>query len=256
MADFPALPLWTDAYLADTGHLSDVEHGRYFRLLMAMWRAPDCRIPNDDQWLSRKFSRSVEDVVAQLRPLITEFCQCDGNWITQKRLLKEMAFVQRTSKKQSGRSKKRWEKEKERSRGNATSGNAPTPTPTPTPLLESPHTPPRGDLGFDQFWQAYPEKVGKPVAKTAFAKAIKRATLAEILAGLERYKATKPPDRSWLNPSTFLNQERWNDQPAKVNGNGHAGGQLPLGRPERRTLNAPSVNTPEEAAMNKRMGIT
>src|SRR6202007_188067 len=109
---------------------SDAEHGRYLRILMLMWRSPDCRIPNDDQWLARKFSRPVEQVVAELRPLIVEFCQCDGNWITQKRLLKEMAFVTRTSKKQSARSKSRWEKEKSGSRGNATPGIAPTPTPT------------------------------------------------------------------------------------------------------------------------------
>src|SRR4051812_21801143 len=59
MAEFPALPLWTDAYLADCGHLSDAEHGRYFLLLMAMWRAPECRLPNDNDWLARRFRRSV-----------------------------------------------------------------------------------------------------------------------------------------------------------------------------------------------------
>ena len=29
MARFPSLPLFVDAYLADTGHLTDAEHGRY-----------------------------------------------------------------------------------------------------------------------------------------------------------------------------------------------------------------------------------
>lgn len=38
MAEFPALPLWTDAYLADTAHLSYEEHGLYFHILMTMWR--------------------------------------------------------------------------------------------------------------------------------------------------------------------------------------------------------------------------
>lgn len=127
MAEFPALPLWTDAYLADCGHLSDEEHGRYFLLLMAMWRAPECRLPNDDEWLARRFRRTVADIVSQFRPLIAEFCQTTGNWITQKRLAREHAYVRARGKKQSDAAKSRWEKEK-----GACHGNAPTPTPTPT----------------------------------------------------------------------------------------------------------------------------
>jgi hypothetical protein len=69
---------------------------------------------------------------------------------------------------------------------------------------------------FDQFWAEYPNKVGKPKAKTSFAAARKRAGLDEILSGLRRYVAAKPADRAWLNPSTFLNQDRWADQPAPV----------------------------------------
>ena len=136
MAEFPALPIWTDAYLADCSHLTDAEHGRYFLLLMAMWRAPDCRLPNDDKWLARKFSRSESDIANLFRPLISEFCQCSGNWITQKRLLQERGYVQRTSKKQSDIAKARWNKKKGVSHGNAPAGNAPTPTPTPTPIEE------------------------------------------------------------------------------------------------------------------------
>lgn len=32
MAEFPALPLWTDAYIGDTAHLTNEEHGVYLRL--------------------------------------------------------------------------------------------------------------------------------------------------------------------------------------------------------------------------------
>ena len=69
---------------------------------------------------------------------------------------------------------------------------------------------------FDQFWTAYPNKVGKPKARVALVKARKSASLETILAGLSRYIANKPADRSWLNPTTFLNDERWADQPANV----------------------------------------
>jgi len=127
MAEFPAMPLWIDAYLADCGHLDDAEHGRYMMILMLLWRAPKQRFPNDDNWLARKFRRTEDAVRLQLRPLITEFCQCSGNWITQDRVLREYAYVRSKSKKQSARANARWNNEKPICRG-----NAPTPTPTPT----------------------------------------------------------------------------------------------------------------------------
>jgi uncharacterized protein YdaU (DUF1376 family) len=130
MADFPALPLWTDAYLADTSHFSHAEHGCYLLLLMTMWRAPECRLPNDDQFLARRFNLSVDDIKAQFRPLIVEFCQSTGNWITQKRLTRERAYVSARTKKRSDAAKLRWNKGKG-------SYNADAPTPTPTPTVES-----------------------------------------------------------------------------------------------------------------------
>lgn len=69
---------------------------------------------------------------------------------------------------------------------------------------------------FDEFWTEYPNKVGKPKALVSFNAARSRATHAEIMDGLRRYIAGKPVDRPWLNPATFLNQDRFNDQPATV----------------------------------------
>lgn len=134
MSTFPSLPLFVDAYMADAGHLTDAEHGRYLRLLMLMWTSPQCRIPNDDQWLARRLSRSADDVRNLFRPLISEFCKSTGNWITQKRLLKEWRYTKGTSKSQSDRAKSRWKKEKGICRSDADrhqSGNAPNPIPNP-----------------------------------------------------------------------------------------------------------------------------
>lgn len=66
------------------------------------------------------------------------------------------------------------------------------------------------------FWPAFPNKCGKPKALGAFLQARGRDSLENIMAGLNRYIDEKPPDRPWLNPTTFLNQERWNDQPAPI----------------------------------------
>lgn len=68
-----------------------------------------------------------------------------------------------------------------------------------------------------QFWNAWPHKVGKPKAMNELERLRKRGVpWLPILAGVDRYQRTKPPDRPWLNPATFLHQERFNDQPAEV----------------------------------------
>ncbi|WP_457301296.1 helix-turn-helix domain-containing protein [Phyllobacterium sp. P5_D12] len=66
---------------------------------------------------------------------------------------------------------------------------------------------------FERFWGEYPHKVGKREAEKAFANAIKRAPIEDIIVGLRQY-AAKTDDRPWCNPSTFLNQDRWCDAPA------------------------------------------
>jgi hypothetical protein len=66
---------------------------------------------------------------------------------------------------------------------------------------------------FDAFWGLYPHKVGKADASKAFDRATKRVTVTALMAGLERY-AAKTDDRPWCNPATWLNQDRWTDEPA------------------------------------------
>ena len=67
---------------------------------------------------------------------------------------------------------------------------------------------------FEDFWIAFPEKRAKAAARKAFARALKRATVQQIAEGLQRYRDTKPEDVSWCYPATWLNQDRWLDEPA------------------------------------------
>jgi uncharacterized protein YdaU (DUF1376 family) len=110
MAQFPSLMLWTDAWIADTRHLTRSERGTYLDLLILMWRTPGCRVPNDNDWLAKRLKMSEAEIVAELRPIIVEFCQTDGNWIFQKRLQKEFRYRLAQSGQQSARIKKRWRK--------------------------------------------------------------------------------------------------------------------------------------------------
>jgi hypothetical protein len=66
---------------------------------------------------------------------------------------------------------------------------------------------------FVGWYLRYPHKIGRKAAEKAYAAAIRKSTPEELLDGLDRYIAGKPPDRPWCNPATWLNQERWLDQP-------------------------------------------
>lgn len=52
MAEFPVFPIFTDAYLSDTRHLSAAQHGAYFLLLMTAWRSKSNGLPDDDDRLA------------------------------------------------------------------------------------------------------------------------------------------------------------------------------------------------------------
>jgi ABC-type nitrate/sulfonate/bicarbonate transport system substrate-binding protein len=70
-----------------------------------------------------------------------------------------------------------------------------------------------------QFWDIWPNKVAKQKALMKLERIRKRGvSWGTLMDGVRRYIRTKPPDRSWMNPETFLNGERWNDQPAEISG--------------------------------------
>ena len=102
------------------------------------------------------------------------------------------------------------------------------PSPSPSTIEDSPNgessNRARAVTAFDRFWSVWPNKVQKPYAERCFAKVA--SEVDAIVAGVERYIRDKPPDRQWLNPSTYLNQRRWEDQPAlpiaSQNGNSDA----------------------------------
>lgn len=112
MADFPSLPLFTDAWIADTKHLTRLERGTYHDLLVLMWRTPGCRVPNDNAWLARRLSMTLVEVETELRPIIREFCRTDGNWISQKRLTKVKNYVTQAHGERSDRAKAFWRNKK------------------------------------------------------------------------------------------------------------------------------------------------
>lgn len=85
--------------------------------------------------------------------------------------------------------------------------------------------PPQGELAtvpssFDRFWAAYPNKVGKDAARKAWEKAKGKPKIDEMLAILDRQKTwpkwRNDNGRYIPNPSTWINQGRWNDEPPQL----------------------------------------
>jgi hypothetical protein len=79
----------------------------------------------------------------------------------------------------------------------------------------------------ERFWAAFPNKIGKAEAMKAFDKASNKVTPEVLFPALNRY-VNKSDDRPFCNPATWLNQERWLDQPAANNN-----GQRPHSPPRR-----------------------
>lgn len=99
MADFPALPFWTDAYLADTTHLTTEQHGAYCLLLFKMWRQPDCDLPDDPKLMAK-----LAGITSAKWPGVWSVLKVffligpNGRW-TQKRLMKEREYVNKRAGK-------------------------------------------------------------------------------------------------------------------------------------------------------------
>lgn len=77
---------------------------------------------------------------------------------------------------------------------------------------------------FEQFWAAWPRKVKKPYAKSCFMRAMKKTTIAVLLADIEKRKQSRQWRDGFIeNPSTYLNNEQWNDVIEEPNRNKVAG---------------------------------
>jgi len=106
----PAIPLFGDAYLADTRHLSLEEHGAYLQLLMIAWRSPNCALPDDDTRIARMLGITANRW-SKIRAVVMGFWTLGEHGWTQKRLSKERAFVEKKRRTNSDAANSRWKKQ-------------------------------------------------------------------------------------------------------------------------------------------------
>jgi uncharacterized protein YdaU (DUF1376 family) len=136
MSQYPSLPLFTDAYIADTAHLTNEEHGAYLRLLMFAWRAPDCALPDDDVKLARMLGLTAKKWTALKVAVMAFWTLRDGRWV-QSRLSRERQFVEekiakrRDAGRLGGRPKSLKNHESHKANGSQQESKPKAPTPIP-----------------------------------------------------------------------------------------------------------------------------
>jgi len=215
----PWMPFYVADYLADTMHLTAEQHGAYLLLIMHYWRKGGLPANADANAMQMQAICKLDaDAYEGAKPLLRAFFDVvDGDW-KHKRIDAELAKSTEISGKRRLAAKKRHganaganamqmqtqpQSQSHKVVSNETT-NARTREPSPV------------EREFAEFWESWPHKVGKPAALAKFKAARQSADFETIMAGVRRYVRDKPQDRPWLNPATFLNQQRWNDRPAET----------------------------------------
>lgn len=229
MADFPQMPLWTDAYIGDTQHLTNEEHGVYLRLLMFAWRSPDCSLPADDKRIAIMVGLTPGRW-AKLKPTIMAFWWLDGNAWRQKKLTKERAYAEKKRKQKISAGKASAEAKSRKSNDtettdvgadvvteSATAEQLPNPNPIPTVEEGKPSSPRKRKTRIKET-----DEISDGQIKAA---AKRNLSLIEAEAQFQRFK-----NDALAKGKTFLDWDRafvtWLDSPyfkpiTTINGGHH-----------------------------------
>lgn len=95
MSQAPIMPFSTDAFLADTLHLTTEQLGAYLMILLATWRNNGVALPDDDTRLARIVRASPTRWAHHLRPALVAFFTIDATGWHQKKLEKTWENVSR-----------------------------------------------------------------------------------------------------------------------------------------------------------------
>jgi uncharacterized protein YdaU (DUF1376 family) len=221
------MPLYVADYLADTGHLSTLEHGAYLLLIMHYWRV-GC-LPADDRKLANICRVSVHQWKA-IRPTIAAFFRDD--W-THKRIdfllasYKTKADARADSGSKGGKAKAMKNKESLLAKATILPEQTPSkPLPSSsdvrsqlaTTVANKPPTAAEIETKAREFYDLYPKKINPADASKTFARAVKsgvspdtiidaarRFAEAHRLAGTEKHFIPAPA--VWLNRGGYDSED-------------------------------------------------
>ena len=210
MSKLPFMPMFVGDYIADTPELSIEAHGAYCLILFYTWKGRKF-LEDDDKKMCRILrlgNRKWQKIKKEILPY---FDLSDGTFFQQK--LNEMLAEREQNSNRNRANGRLGGIAKSLKSKDTTLANA---TKNPSILeLESELESDKKEIykeRFGDFWEQYPRKVNKAKSFKAYLKAIQKFTHQEILHGLMKYNFN--PDRQMIpHASTWLNGERWNDEP-------------------------------------------
>mgnify|MGYP000244679699 CR=1 FL=1 len=225
MSKAPSMPMYWDAYIADTTHLSTEEHGAYLLLLAAMWRR-DGSVPDDDKDNARILGLTPGKW-RRVKARLSEFLIFENDHISQKNLreiwkkTQEKIAINSQNGAKGGRPKSN--KNKDMAKANGSISDNPNETiPEPEPYRDtnvslSKRAKPKPER-FQEFWDQYPHRNGRKEkradAEKKYANAVAAGFSEElIISKAISYAQTDDVRRGYGRAVlTWLNQKGWEDE--------------------------------------------
>jgi len=233
----PSFQFYPDKWQSHTRRLSDQSYRVYHELLCWMWQSSEdyCSVQNSPEAIACAIAMQTECVriaLAEIQNPFSPLLKEENGRLVSNGLKKARQAQLDKSHKAKEAANARWKDANAMQTHKPSIAEKPNPqcipTPTPTPTLtpsintSTPQTPPAKPRRpvddtpeFLRFWNVYPRKVGKPNAARAFAKALRNATIDDIMRGLAAHlPAWAESDPQFTpHPATWLNRQGWNDSP-------------------------------------------
>lgn len=248
MAGIPYTYFYQGEYLNDTQHLTREQHGSYLLLLMSYWQSG--KALNNKNGRLAVIAKMTQEEWAREESIYAEFFDVEGDIWHHGRCEFDLDRVRKKSKQASYAGRKSAEAKKgipkefqkelqkefqetpnyapiddlelkpEREINGRSTDVEKNANGTPTmygSMDEGTKEKNFVQISFEQFWKIYPRRDGKKKAQEAFEKALKKTDLETILKGVTGYvEFLKTATQQTAMAVTWLNGERWNDEPVTL----------------------------------------
>ena len=196
-------------YRKDTTHLTLLEHGCY-RQLIDQYYLNEVPLPIDENKLFRLLSARSDDEKNAIKNVLNDFFTKTESGYVHSRCQIEIEQYHLKSESASKSAKSRWSQANALQTHSERNANH-----KPITINHKPLTNINTIGDFDRFWNEYPKKTGKGAALKSWTKM--QPNIDDCLKALSWQKKTsqwfKNNGQFIPNPATWINQERWKDEP-------------------------------------------
>ena len=201
MAALPYMQLYVADYLADTAHLTTLEHGAYLMLMFNYWQRGESFKANDERSLNKRLATVARLSVSEwdeVKGALSEFFDVTDTEWSQARIERDLAAVNAKSTKAKQAGKASAERRLNERSTNVEQTLNHTDTDTDTEAKEKALVPSADDTSaysaeFESFWTEYPKREGSNSKKTAFkawnARLRSGVKAEDLILAAKRYAA-------------------------------------------------------------------